>query len=34
MTDYATKKEDLNNEIFRKLKKCEMHPKALSDKCR
>lgn len=34
MPDYIAKKSDLDNEIFKKLKKCDMHPKTLSEKCR
>jgi hypothetical protein len=34
MSDYNLKKNDLDNEIYKKIKKCEMHPKTLSEKCR
>jgi len=34
MSDFNCKKNDLDNEIYEKLKKCDIHPKILSEKCR
>lgn len=34
MTDFSKKIINLDDEILKKLKKCEMHPKTLSEKCR